>query len=93
MANFVNLMDIIYPVGSIYMSTNNISPASFIGGTWAQIQDAVLAASGNSYSGAVNGYHGNKAMTVIRCLVILIFLQDMEGLSLMLNVGNMFSML
>lgn len=64
MSNFVNLLDIIYPVGSIYMSTNNISPASSIGGTWTQIQDAVLAASGNSYSGAVNGYHGNKAMTV-----------------------------
>lgn len=64
MSNFVNLLDIIYPVGSIYMSTNNISPASSIGGTWTQIQDAVLAASGNSYSGAVNGYHGNKAMTI-----------------------------
>lgn len=24
----------VYPVGSIYMSVNNISPASFLGGTW-----------------------------------------------------------
>ena len=34
MANFVNLMDVIYPVGSIYITTNAISPADSIGGTW-----------------------------------------------------------
>ena len=27
----------IYPVGSVYMSVNNTSPASFIGGTWEQL--------------------------------------------------------
>lgn len=64
MSNFVNLLDIIYPVGSMYFSTSSVSPASSVGGTWTQIKDAVLAASGNSYSGAVNAFHGNKAMTV-----------------------------
>lgn len=29
------LLDIIYPVGSIYMSVRNISPESFIGGVWS----------------------------------------------------------
>lgn len=38
MSNFVNLMDIIYPVGSIYQSMNAISPASSIGGTWTQLK-------------------------------------------------------
>lgn len=37
MSNFVNLMDIIYPVGSIYQSMNATSPASSIGGTWTQL--------------------------------------------------------
>lgn len=64
MSNFVNLLDIIYPVNSIYITASSVSPATSIGGTWTQIKDAVLAASGNSYSGAVNAYHGNKAMTV-----------------------------
>lgn len=32
--DFTTLIDKIYPVGSIYMSVNNVSPATFIGGTW-----------------------------------------------------------
>ena len=38
MSNFVNLMDIIYPVGSIYQSMNATSPASTVGGTWTQLK-------------------------------------------------------
>lgn len=29
-----SLLDTVYPVGSIYMSVNDASPATFIGGTW-----------------------------------------------------------
>lgn len=50
MANFVNLMDIIYPVGSIYITTNATSPADSIGGTWEQIKNCLLAASGDTYN-------------------------------------------
>lgn len=28
------LLELIYPVGSIYMSVNNVSPQTFLGGTW-----------------------------------------------------------
>lgn len=31
---YVNLLDVVYPVGSIYMSMTATSPAEFIGGTW-----------------------------------------------------------
>lgn len=48
MANWVNLMDIIYPVGSIYLSANSTSPSSIIGGTWAQKSGCVLACSSSS---------------------------------------------
>lgn len=34
--NGVNLVDIFYPVGSIYMSVNNINPSTFMGGEWTQ---------------------------------------------------------
>ena len=51
MSNYVNLMDIVYPVGSVYISFNSISPASSIGGTWTQITDKVLRASTNTDTG------------------------------------------
>ena len=54
MANFVNVMDVIYPVGSIYITTNATSPADSIGGTWEQIENCLLAASGDTYNLAGN---------------------------------------
>lgn len=51
MLNFVNLLDIIYPVGSVYISFHSTSPASSIGGTWSQITDKVLRASINTNTG------------------------------------------
>lgn len=51
MLNFVNFLDIIYPVGSVYISFHSTSPASSIGGTWSQITDKVLRASINTNTG------------------------------------------
>ena len=36
------LLQILYPVGSIYMSMNSTSPATFIGGEWTQIDNKFL---------------------------------------------------
>ena len=36
------IADFIYPVGSIYMSVNNTSPATLFGGTWERIQGRFL---------------------------------------------------
>lgn len=33
-----DLLNKIYPIGSIYMSVNQISPASFLGGTWTPLE-------------------------------------------------------
>lgn len=34
---YVNLLEVVYPVGSIYMTTLDTSPAETIGGTWTQL--------------------------------------------------------
>jgi microcystin-dependent protein len=58
--NLSDLINLIYPVGSIYMSANNVSPATFLGGTWEQIKDTFLLCSGDTYSAGNTGgeaYH------------------------------------
>ena len=44
---FSALFDLVYPVGSIYMSVNTTSPATLFGGTWEQIEGRFLLASGD----------------------------------------------
>ena len=47
------LLDIIYPIGSIYQSTSSTSPATLFGGRWEQIKDRFLYAtnSGSAFTG------------------------------------------
>ena len=41
-----DLFNLIYPVGSIYMSTNSTSPATLFGGTWEPIYSRMLIGAG-----------------------------------------------
>lgn len=54
------LLNKIYPVGSVYVSTNNTSPASFLGGTWEQLSaDAyfkIVTSNGGSLGGTNSGH-------------------------------------
>ena len=50
-----DIVDMIYPVGSIYMSVNNVSPSTLFGGTWVQIQDKFLLASGSNHTNGNTG--------------------------------------
>lgn len=52
-----NIFERIYPVGSIYISANNINPnISFSIGEWEQIKDTFLLAAGDTYSvGSIGG--------------------------------------
>lgn len=44
-----------YPVGAVYISVNNTSPASLFGGTWEQLKDRFLLGAGGSYSAGGTG--------------------------------------
>ena len=52
-----DLIDSIYPVGAIYISTNNVNPSTLFGGTWTKIEDKFLLASTNGQGvGQTGGY-------------------------------------
>lgn len=41
---WINLLEAIYPVGSVWLSTTNVSPASVVGGTWQQVENRFIRA-------------------------------------------------
>lgn len=48
MATFVNMMDLVYPVGSIYQSMSPTNPGSIFLGQWTQIKEGFLRSALNS---------------------------------------------
>ena len=62
--NTTDLINLIYPVGSIYMSVNNVSPSTFLGGTWERIQDRFLLGAGSSYSAGSTGGEASHKLTI-----------------------------
>lgn len=53
-----------YPVGSIYMSCKDTSPAEIYGGTWERIKDKFLLGAGDSYSLGATGGSATHTLTV-----------------------------
>lgn len=61
MSSFVNLLDIVYPIGSIYITNNTASPASTIGGTWTAVTGAIC---GNTEKNGTNYGSDTHTLTV-----------------------------
>lgn len=59
--DFVNL---VYPVGSIYMSANDVSPSTLFGGSWEKIEDTFLLASGSTFTLGQTGGEINHTLTI-----------------------------
>ena len=59
-----DLFDKIYPVGSIYLSTNAVDPSTLFGGTWIQIKDKFLLAAGDNYTLGNTGGEATHQLTV-----------------------------
>lgn len=56
-----DLLNLIYPVGSIYLSVNATNPSTLFGGTWERIQDKFILAAGSTYEAGTTG--GSAAHT------------------------------
>ena len=57
------IVDLIYPVGSVYLSVGGTSPAVLFGGTWEQIKDRFLLSAGDVYAAGSTGGEATHTLT------------------------------
>ena len=60
-----DLVNKIYPVGSIYMSLDPTSPIDLFGGNWSRIKDVFLLTAGDTYSVTTNDKDGGSVTVTL----------------------------
>lgn len=58
------MLDLVYPVNSLYLTAGSENPATVLGGTWAKLTGGVLAAAGTSGYAAAGATGGSKKIGV-----------------------------
>lgn len=53
----------VYPIGSIYLSTNGTNPSELFGGTWERLKDRFLLAAGDAYAAGSTGGEAQHKLT------------------------------
>lgn len=46
---YSSLLDMVYPIGSVFLTVSDTNPAILLGGTWVKIENAIVAISGKDY--------------------------------------------
>lgn len=60
-----SIINLIYPIGSIYLSTTNTNPLELFGfGEWERIKDTFLLASGDIYTNGDTGGESEHILTI-----------------------------
>lgn len=57
------LLDAVYPIGSLYMSVNAADPNTLFGGTWERLKDRFLLAAGDTYAAGATGGEAAHTLT------------------------------
>lgn len=65
MTRFTDIINLIYPVGAIYMSVNSTSPATLFGGTWVQLTDTFLYASNTADTNSTTATNGSANAVIV----------------------------
>lgn len=59
----INVVDLVYPIGSIYMSVNSTNPSTIFGGTWEQIKGRFLLGTGSPDANTDNSFGAMSGTT------------------------------
>lgn len=60
-----NILEVVYPVGAIYLSVNNTNPSSLFGfGTWERIEDRFLLGASSTYVAGTTGGETSHFLTI-----------------------------
>lgn len=58
-----SLLDMVYPVGSIYLSVSGTDPQTLFGGTWVRLEDVFLLAAGAKHAAGSTGGEESHVLT------------------------------
>lgn len=58
------ILDLVHPVGSIYISVSSTNPSTLFGGTWERLSDRFLLGAGTTYTGGATGGEATHTLTV-----------------------------
>ena len=64
LVNDKTLLDLTYPIGSVYIGLNNTNPNLLFGGTWEQIKDTFLLSAGDKYEVGSTGGEEKHILTI-----------------------------
>jgi microcystin-dependent protein len=64
MTKLNNMFDLIYPIGSVYMSFNATSPANLFGGTWTRLSNVFLYATSTDANIGNTGGESAHTLTI-----------------------------
>lgn len=78
---YINILELFYPIDSIYMSFNNTSPAEFIGGTWEKLENKVIRAGNDVLSGGEDTHTLNANEMPVHAHQLPFFPNYIEGVS------------
>ena len=57
-------LDLVYPVGSVYISVSDTPPGKLFGGVWEQIKGRFLLATGDDYAAGQTGGEEKHTLTI-----------------------------
>ena len=59
-----NFLNLVYPIGTIYMTADDASPSSLFGGIWESVENKFLLGAGSSYIAGETGGSATHTLTI-----------------------------